>query len=105
MRKAQKEQAKGFLEVLAQVHDEIIRCMKKNLISEAMELLGQCQEGAIQLGNLIEETEGEDFVTIGMLEEYCEYIYQLHEALHGKIVQLAEQTAVTNPTVSSSVRV
>ncbi len=81
MRKAQKKQAKGFLEVLAQVHDEIIRCMKKNLISEAMELLGQCQEGAIQLGNLIEETEGEDFVTIGMLEEYCEYIYRLHEAL------------------------
>lgn len=81
MRKAQKDQAKGFLRVLDQVHDEIIKYMRKNSLPEMMELLGQCQEGAIQLGNLIEETEGEGFVTVGLLEEYCEYVYQLHETL------------------------
>lgn len=81
MRKAQKDQAKGFLRILDQVHDEILKYMRKNMLPEIMELLGQCQEGAIQLGSLIEDTEGEGFVTVEILEEYCEYVYQLHELL------------------------
>ena len=71
MRKTQKDQAKGFLRVLDQVHDEILKYMRKNMLPEIMELLGQCQEGAIQLGSLIEDTEGEGFVTVEILEEYC----------------------------------
>lgn len=46
-----------------------------------MDLLSQCQEGAIELGNLIEHDEGEGFVTIPLLESYCELTYQIYQAL------------------------
>lgn len=49
-----------------------------------MTLLADCQDGVISLGNLIEATEGEGFVTIPLLEEYCELANQLHESLAGE---------------------
>lgn len=80
MRKAQKEQAKDFVRLLEQVHDEIKNAAGKENAA-ALELLEQCQEGAIELGNLIEKTEGEGFVTISLLEDYCEQIYRLYEEI------------------------
>ncbi len=81
MRKAQKKQAEDFLEVLSQAHDEIKRSMEKNGIPTALRLLGECQEGAVSLGTLIEQSEGEGFVTVSLLEDYCERLYELHTAL------------------------
>ena len=77
MRKAQKKQAEDFLELLGQAHEEIKKQMEAEEISIVMELLEQCQEGAIQLGNLVEKTEGKDFPLISLLEKYCEAVYQL----------------------------
>ena len=71
MRKAQKKQAENFLKLLGQAHDEIKKFIEHKEFSAAMELLGQCQEGAAGLGNLIEKTEGEGFITISLLEDYC----------------------------------
>lgn len=85
MRKAQKKQAEDFLKILSQVHDEIKRQIEKENFPAAMELLGQCQEGALGLGKLIERTEGEGVPTISLLEEYCELIYQIYNLLaHGQ---------------------
>ena len=81
MRKAQKKQAEDFLQVLGQAHDEIKNSMECGDRSMALELLEQCQQGAIQLGTLIETTEGEGFVTVGILEEYCELVYRIFEQL------------------------
>lgn len=81
MRKAQKKQAEDFLELLAQAHDEIKKSMEKNHIPAALRLLGDCQEGAVSLGTLIEQSEGEGFATVSMLEDYCERLYELHTAL------------------------
>lgn len=61
----------------------------------AAELLGQCQEGTIKLGNIIEEAEGEDFPTIPILENYCEVIYQFY-------VQLQQGQAFDPEKISSS---
>lgn len=80
MRKSQKEQVQRFLKTLSQAHEEIKQNIKKKEFTAAMDLLMQCQEGAIWLGNLIEDTEGEDFVTVRILEEYCEFVYQSYEA-------------------------
>ncbi len=85
MRKAQKEQAESFIRLLGQAHDEIKRAIDKGNDATALELLEQCQDGAIQLGNLIEATEGEGFVTIPSLEQYCELVYEIHgEILQGQ---------------------
>lgn len=81
MKKIQKRQAENFVLLLGQAHDEIKKAIEKNKYMFAMELLVQCQEGAIKLGELIENTEGEHFATIPLLEEYCEVTYQIHEEI------------------------
>jgi len=81
MRKAQKEQVEEFVNLLEQAHDEIRKAMEIQDNETAMELLEQCQEGAIQLGELIEKTEGKGFKTIPILENYCELVYQIHEEI------------------------
>ena len=81
MRKAQKRQAEAFLKLLAQAHEEIQGCIKAGKTGAAMSLLAQCQEGAVELGGLIEKTEGEGSQVVGLLEEYCETLYQVYEEL------------------------
>lgn len=79
MRKAQKKMALEFVQTLYQAHEQIRSMIDRKEMDHAMDLLEQCQEGAIQLGGLIEQEEGEGFVTVGLLEDYCEIIYQFHE--------------------------
>lgn len=81
MRKAQKKQAEDFVLLLGQVHDEIRKAVEAGSIVPAMDLLGQCQEGAIRLGELIEKTESDNTDVISLLEGYCELTYRLHEEL------------------------
>ena len=81
MRKAQKKQAEEFARLLGQAHDEVRKSIEMKNPTAAMELLEQCQDGAIQLGTLIEKTEGEGFVTVPLIENYCELVYQIHEEL------------------------
>ena len=81
MRKTQKKQAEDFVILLGQAHDEIKKILEIKNYEQAMELLVQCQEVAIKLGELIERAEGESFVTISLLEDYCELVYQIHEKI------------------------
>lgn len=81
MRKAQKKQIEDFLKLLDQVHEEIRRKLEEKDPAGAMALLGQCQEGALGVGNLIEKAEGEKAPAIPLLENYCELIYELYETL------------------------
>jgi hypothetical protein len=81
MHKAQKTQAKMQLDQISKKHDEIKRAIEQNRISQAQELLAQCQQEAIDLGNFIESSEGEDCNTVHLLENYCELIYSTHEEL------------------------
>lgn len=84
MRKAQKKQIEGFIELLEQAHEEIRKLLEAKNDAAAMNLLGQCQEGAVKVGELIERTEGENIETIPRLEEYCEVIYQVYDVLERK---------------------
>lgn len=79
MRKTQKKQAESFVQLLKQAHNEIKLAAEKKEISAAMALLADCQDGAIALGTLIEQAEGEGFQTISLLENYCELVYQIHQ--------------------------
>lgn len=82
MRKAQKKIALEFVQTLYQAHEQIKSMVNKKDKICAMDLLEQCQEGAIQLGGLIENLEGEGFVTVRLLEDYCEIVYKIHEDLN-----------------------
>lgn len=90
MRKEKKKQAQEFIKVLWQAYEETISSVERQDAAVALDLLEQCHQGAIELGTMIEDSEGEGFVTVKMLEAYCELIYQAHEAL------LKEQAANFN---------
>lgn len=81
MRKAQKKQAEDFVTLLGQAHDEIRNMMEQKKNAIAMDLLGQCQEGAIQLSNFIEKIEGQGNEALSVLEEYCKVVYEVYEEL------------------------
>jgi hypothetical protein len=81
MRIAQKKQAEEFVELLGQAHEEIRSAIEKKNIPAAMSLLADCQDGAIALGDLIENAEGEGAATIPFLEGYCELVYGIHQGL------------------------
>lgn len=81
MRAEKKEQAENFIKLLEQAHDGIRKTIEQKDFSNALKLLEDCQDGAIALGTMIEESEGEGFVTVSLLEEYCELTYQIHESI------------------------
>jgi hypothetical protein len=78
MRKAQKREAEKLVGLLVQAHEEIKKNIEHNKIHTALELLMQCQNGAVELGNYIEKLEGKDCATIHILESYCELVYEIH---------------------------
>jgi len=81
MRKQQKKQAEEVVRLLGQLHEGIKKAIAAGMHQEAMGLLAQCQESAIQLGEAIEETEGEAFEAVLLLECYCEKVYGIYDAL------------------------
>lgn len=79
MRRTQKKQATDLTLLLCRAHEEIRKVIENQNLTAALGLLEQCQKGAMRLGDLIEQSEGKDFVTIPMLEDYCELVYQVYE--------------------------
>ncbi len=81
MRKAQKRQIEEITRQMEEAHDEIKRCIENGIDAQARELLADCQNAAVAMGTLIEDTEGEGHPVVTVLEEYCELVYQIHECL------------------------
>ncbi|MBD5478566.1 MAG: hypothetical protein HDR14_04625 [Lachnospiraceae bacterium] len=90
MKRTQKKQATDLALLLCRAHEEIRKVIENQNLTAALGLLEQCQKGAMRLGDLIEQSEGKDFVTIPMLEDYCELVYQIYEE------------AVQNPLVDAA---
>ena len=85
MRKAQKRQIGEITGQMEEAHDEIKRCMEKGMPRQAQQLLADCQDAAVAIGGLIEDTEGEDHPAVTALEEYCELAYQIYEKLSADV--------------------
>ena len=81
MRTAQKELAKNLIKLLEQAHDQIRNDIEKQDVQSALMLLTNCQEKAIELGTMIEKSEGDGLKAVSMLEEYCEMAYQIYDKL------------------------
>ncbi|MDR2589841.1 MAG: hypothetical protein LBC71_02465 [Oscillospiraceae bacterium] len=60
-----KHQQKQILEVIETLYE-----------AQVSELYADCQEGALGVGEYIEEIVGEGTATVSLLEEYCELIYK-----------------------------
>ena len=81
MNKSQKSHAGEYVKLLSRAHDEIRKAAEVKKYDIVRDLLEQCQEAALELGNMIEAVEGEGVPTIPLLESYCELTYQLHEEI------------------------
>ena len=77
MRKAQKAQLLEILQTLREAHESIKKCIDRCELETARVLLSDCQESAVQVGGIIEDSEGEDCPAVGLLEAYCEELYQI----------------------------
>lgn len=81
MKKSQKNQILDALGLLDKAHEAMKRAVETGNQAGALTLLEQCQDSAIQIGGMVEESEGEDFATVGLLENYCEQLYQTYELI------------------------
>lgn len=81
MRKAQKQEILKALKSLAQAHEEIkeeLCRQNSSQVQRIQNMLSECQEFAVSLGECIEKLEGENHVTVRTIESYCETIYETY---------------------------
>lgn len=95
MRKKIKAQLDNLLILLEQAHCEIQKLIDKNKTQECLSLLEDCQNCAISIGTMVEQSEGVGFITVNYLEEYCELLYLLHKELqengYSKVVPMLKE--------------
>ena len=77
MRRAVKQSLMEIFTTLYEAHNYIKNFIEKGKTDDLQSLFGDCQQTAIQLGTIIEESEGEGFVTVSYLESYCEAVYEI----------------------------
>jgi hypothetical protein len=97
MRQAGKHQAKELLRAMSNTHGEIRENLEHHMHQPVLDALMWCQQTAIELGNLIESSEGEGFITVSYLEEYCEAVFQLYDRLSQIDVESVVQSSDINP--------
>ncbi len=85
MRKFVKKQLLDIFRTLYEAHDSVKVLIEKNDTDNAIALLGDCQNTAVQIGDMIDSSEGEGSPVIHFLEEYCETVYQVSVALSENI--------------------
>ena len=85
MRKCLKSQCLNTIGVLGEAHEEITKCIERKQLDTVIDLLGQCQQGAIKVGETIDASEGEGTDEVHLLEEYCEVIWQIGEDINSGV--------------------
>lgn len=95
-----KATAINTVNILFEAHDEIRKMLTKEDLYEAVNLLAQCQDTAIQIGTFIENKQGEGIITVTHLEKYCEQVYQLSE----KIALFGEDISTLKDGIDNDVK-
>lgn len=81
MRKFQKKQVEELIFLLQEAHEEVKNAIRKKNIELAKNLLEQCWNSVNQAMVVVASSEGEDFITISLLEAYSDTISQVYNAL------------------------
>lgn len=77
MRKYIKTDLCNIIDQLVNVNETLISKGKGVSQEQVQGILTDCQQGAVDVGNKIEEKEGEGTEAVRLLEEYCEKVYLL----------------------------
>lgn len=81
MRKHHQNQILDLIMTLKEANAEIKRLLLCGEISAVLQLLGNCQDGIVQIGEFIENVEGVGTQTVALLEEYHESLYSAAERI------------------------
>lgn len=66
----------------------MVRALRGNDANSVLQALQLCQNTAVELGTLLEETPGADMsATVELLEQYCDIVYQIYAAIVGDPVE------------------
>lgn len=76
---------KEFIPLFQTAHEEICRSVRLGDCEPARQMLGECQETAVQIGTIVEQEQGEAHPVVRKLEQYCEILFQLY-------TQIAEES-------------
>ncbi len=71
-----------FSQLAQKIHIQLLNALKDNAAPVAQELLTLCQKCAIDYGNTLEQMPQHNDTAIKYIEEYCESLWQIHEALN-----------------------
>lgn len=86
MRKAQKQEVLECINSLHQAHREVKEALLLHNYDVAQNMLSECQEFAVFLGETIEGIEGERHISVLHVEEYCETLFwAFQEIINGQI--------------------
>ena len=77
MRKYIRNNLLDVFKTLYEAHDSVVHFIDKEDFDNAVYLLGECQNTAVQIGDIIDNSEGEGSSVIHLLEEYCETVYRV----------------------------
>jgi len=77
MRKFLKNNLMEIFPTIYEAHKIIGNYLKEKDFENAKAVLVDCQNSAVQLGRIIENSEGKGFITAGILEEYCKLVYEI----------------------------
>lgn len=78
MRKFHKQQILEVIQSLHEIHGHCKDHLLKKDYKVVQGLLTDCQDAAIQIGELIEQLEGEGTEAVTCLENYCERLYEVN---------------------------
>lgn len=81
MRKYIKQELVEIVKQLGKANKMLQEKIRILAEDQVMDLLTECQQSAIAIGEKIEETEGEGTSLVPLLEEYCEELYVLSTVL------------------------
>lgn len=81
MRRKKKEQLLSLMQEYEEAHAELESLYQKGDLEACFELLTTCQETAVAIGEQIEEAEGSGTQIVQRIEEYCEDLYESHQAV------------------------
>ncbi len=86
MKRYKKKEILETVDLLIEGNNYIANSCQANNKENTMEILSQCQEMAILLGNCLETFGDSGIALVPVLEDYCEKIYQFSQSLSDEFI-------------------
>lgn len=93
MRKYVKQNLINLTDTLLEAHEDIQFYISSNNVNDACNLLADCQGCAESIYDTIEESEGSNILTLSIISEYHEELFNLYQ-------QISSDENITTPKVS-----